>query len=118
MDWLTPVRELFGFVFPFLERLPIIRAIVGFIFVFFLPGFAWTLVFFKQINVVERLALSLGLSIAVVTLSLLSLSKLIGVRITGFNSALIIIVITIVPVVLYYLKKLIRGQRDFKSDSQ
>ena len=110
MDWLTPVKELFEFVFPFLERLPIIRAIVGFIFVFFLPGFAWTLIFFKQINVIERLALSFGLSIAVVTLSLLSLNKLIGVRITGFNSALIIIVITIVPVVFYYLKRLIRGR--------
>ena len=110
MDWLTPIRELFQFALPFLERLPLIRALLGFIFVFFLPGFAWTLVFFKQINVIERLALSFGLSIAVVTLSLLSLSKLIGVRITGFNSALIIIVITIVPIALYYLKRLIRGR--------
>ena len=110
MDWLAPVRELFQFALPFLERLPIIRALLGFIFVFFLPGFAWTLVFFKQINVVERIALSFGLSIAMVTLSLLSLSKLIGMRITGFNSALIIIVITIVPLVIYYLKRLIRGR--------
>ena len=124
MDWLTPIRELFQFVFPFLERLSLIRALLGFIFVFFLPGFAWTLVFFKQVNVIERLALSFGLSIAVVTLSILSLNKLIGVGITGFNSALIIIVITIVPVVFYYLNRLIRGRlsregrRGFKSGSQ
>ena len=118
MDWLTPIRELFQFALPFLERLPLIRALLGFIFVFFLPGFAWTLVFFKQVNVIERLALSFGLSIAVVTLSILSLNKLIGVGITGFNSALIIIVITIVPVVFYYLKRLIRGRRGFKSGSQ
>ena len=110
MDWLTPIRELFQFVFPFLERLSLIRALLGFILVFFLPGFAWTLVFFKQVNVIERLALSFGLSIAVVTLSLLSLNKLIGVRITGFNSVLIIIVITIVPLVFYYLKRLMRGR--------
>ena len=113
MDWLSPIRELFGFAFPFLERLPIIRALLGFILVFFLPGFAWTLIFFKgrQINVIERVALSFGLSIAVVTLSLLLVNRLIGIRITGFNSVLIIIVVTIVPVVAYYLNRLIRRKR-------
>ncbi len=105
MDWL---RELFGFAFPLLERVPIIRALLGFILVFFLPGFAWTLVFFKQINIIERVALSLGLSIAVVTISLLFLNKIVGLRITGFNSVLVIIVVTIIPVAFYYLNRLIR----------
>ena len=110
MDWLFPIRELFDFALPFLDHLPIIRGILGFIFVFFLPGFTWTWVFFsgKQINLIERLALSFGLSIAIVTLSLLSLNKLIGIRITGFNSVLIIIAVTIIPVVFYYLAKLRR----------
>ena len=107
MDWLSPIRQIFEFALPFLERLPVIRALLGFILVFFLPGFAWTLVFFKQVNVIERIALSFGLSIAVVTLSILVLNVLVGVRITGFNSLLIIIVITIIPVGFYYLKKLI-----------
>lgn len=103
MDWL---REIFGFV----EGLSVIRAIVGFILVFFLPGFAWTLVFFrgKQVNVVERVALSFGLSIAVVTISIFALNLLVGVEITGFNSVLIIIVVTVIPVVAYYLSKLVR----------
>jgi len=108
VDWLSPLRELFEFTFPFLERLPIIRALVGFIFVFFMPGFAWTLVFFRQVNVIERILLSFGLSIAVVTLSLLFLNRLIGVRITGFNSILAIIIVTIIPLAFYYLNKLIR----------
>lgn len=108
MDWLSPLRELFEFTFPFLERLPIVRALVGFILVFFVPGFAWTLVFFRQVNVIERILLSFGLSIAVVTLSLLFLNRLIGVRITGFNSVLAIITVTIIPLVFYYLNKLIR----------
>lgn len=108
MDWLSPLRELFEFTFPFLERLPIVRALVGFILVFFVPGFAWTLVFFRQVNVIERILLSFGLSIAVVTLSLLFLNRLIGVRITGFNSVLTIITVTIIPLVFYYLNKLIR----------
>lgn len=91
MDWLSPVREFFGFVFPFLEDLTILRALLGFILVFFLPGFAWTLVFFqgRQINVIERVALSFGLSIAIVTLGILSLYRPVGIRISGFNSVLV-----------------------------
>lgn len=112
MDWLFLIREIFGFALPFLDRVPIIRAILGFILVFFLPGFAWTLVFFKgkQISVLERIALSFGLSIALVTLSILVLNVLIGVRITGLNSLLIIIIITIIPVAFYYLKRFVKGK--------
>ena len=110
MDWLSPIRDLFGFVSPFLEGLPALRALLGLILVFFLPGFAWTLIFFqgKQVNVMERVVLSFGLSIAVVALSILSLNRLFGVGITGFNSVLVILVVTIIPVALYYLSRLIR----------
>ncbi len=111
MDWLSPIRELFGFVFPFLERLPVIRAILGFILVFLLPGFAWTLVFFKRINVIERVTFSFALSIVVVTLSIFSVNRLLGIRITGFNSALVIIVVTILPVIAYYLNRFIKRKR-------
>ncbi len=101
MDWLSPIRAIFDFVLPFLNNVPIIRAILGFILVFFLPGFAWTLVFFKQINIIGRVAFSLALSIVVVTFSLLLANRLFGIKLTGFNSALIIIVITILPVAAY-----------------
>ncbi len=110
MDWLSPIRQILEFVFPFLERLPAIRAVLGFILVFFLPGFAWTLVFFKQVNIIERIALSFGLSIAVVTLSILILNVLIGIRITGLHSLLLIIIITIIPLTLYYLKRFTKGK--------
>lgn len=113
MEWLSPIRELFGFFLPFLERVPVVRAILGSILVFLLPGFAWSLVFFKgkQINVIERFVFSLGLSLAVVTLSLFALNALFGTGITGLNSTLVIIVITIIPVVFYYLNRLVRGSR-------
>ncbi len=111
MDWLSPIKQIFDFALPVFERLPAIRAFLGVILVFFLPGFAWTLVFFKQINVIERVALSLGLSIAVVTLSILALNLLLGIKITGLNALLIIAVITIIPVVFYYLKKLTRSSQ-------
>jgi uncharacterized membrane protein len=108
MDWLSPIRELFEFAFPLLERLSVIRAILGFIILFFLPGFAWTLVFFKKLSIMARVVLSFGLSIAVITLSLLFLNKVAGIRITGFNSVLVIIAVTIIPVAIYYLNRLIR----------
>ena len=108
MDWLSPVKHVFEFVLPFLERLPVIRAILGFILVFFLPGFAWTLIFFKKVNVIERIVLSFGLSIALVTLSILTLNVLLGIRITGLNSLLTITVLTIIPVMVYYLRRIRR----------
>ena len=74
-----------------------------------LSGFVWTLVFFKQV-VIEQIALSFGLSIAVVAFSIITLNVLFDIRITGFNSLLIIIVIVIIPLVLYYLKRFIKRQ--------
>lgn len=107
MDWLAPLKELFKLVSFFLEHLSILRVILGVIIVFFLPGFAWTLVFFrgKQINILERAALSFGLSIALVTLSILALHLLFGVMITGFNAVIIILSITVIPLVIYLFSK-------------
>jgi len=120
MDWLSPIKDLVDFIFPFLERLSVIRALLGFILIFFLPGFAWTLVFFKgkQINVIERIALSFGLSIASVTLSIFALNLLFGIRITGFNSAMVILTITTIPLILYYLNKYLGKQfREYSNKS-
>ena len=109
MDWF---KELLGSAVPILEQVPIIRAIIGFALVFFLPGFAWTLIFFKEINAVERIALSFGLSIVLVTLSILALNKLLGVRITGFNSLAIICLVTALPLAVYYIKRRISGRSE------
>lgn len=114
MEWLSGVKEIIGSAVPFLDTVPAIRAALGFILAFFLPGFAWTLVFFsgKQINIIERLALSFGLSIATVTLSIFALDKLLGMRITGFNAVLVIIVITVIPVAFYFVKRLVSKRED------
>ena len=104
------MEQILGWAIPFLDNVPVIRATLGLILVFFLPGFAWTLVFFKQINIVERIALGIGLSIALVTLSILALNVLLGIRITGLNALLVIIILTIVPVAIYYLKRLLSGR--------
>ena len=108
---LENIKEIFDFALPALAGLPVLRAILGIILVFFLPGFAWTLVFFRQVNIIERLALSLGLSIATVTLSILAISKLTGMRINGVNAVLVIILITVVPVIIYFISRYVRRRR-------
>ena len=106
------VKEIFGFILPFLDSVSAIRGILGFVLVFFLPGFAWSLVFFRsrQINIVERLVLSVGISIAIVTLCILGLNILLDISITGINSVMIILVITIIPLVWYFFKRFVGKQ--------
>ncbi|MEE8414361.1 MAG: hypothetical protein V3R96_07405 [Dehalococcoidales bacterium] len=108
MDWLSPIRELFEFFSSFIKGVPVIRAILGFILVFFLPGLAWSSLFFKQLKVIERILLSMALSIVVVTLSLLVATRFGGARVNGFDSVLIIIAVTVLPVAAYYLNRFIR----------
>ncbi len=112
MDLPSSFGQMAWTVLPFLNSLSAIRAILGVILVFFLPGFVWTLVFFRgrTINTIERIALSFGLSIAAVTLSILSMNVLFGVSITTLNSILIILVITIMPLTFYYLSRFIKGR--------
>lgn len=113
MDWFESVKDVFALVMPFLDRVPVVRALLGIILVFFLPGLAWTLVFFrgKQINFIERFVLSIGLSIALVTLSILAANVLFNVTINGANNVMIISALIVVPLIIYGLNKLIgRGR--------
>jgi uncharacterized membrane protein len=88
-----------------IESVPVVRAIVAFILVFFLPGFAWSLVFFKKINILERVALSLGLSIALVTLAVLVPNVLFHVTINGVNALITIGMMTVIPLAIYLIQR-------------
>jgi len=111
VDWLSSFSDFSQVTLPFLERLPVIRAVLGITLVFFLPGFAWTLVFFKKPGILARGVLSIGLSIALVALSILFANYVLGVRISGANSILILIVITLVPLAIYFLRRWVRQRR-------
>ena len=89
--------------------LGIIRAILGVILVFFLPGFAWSLVIFKNVNIIERIAISIGISIAMTTLVILVLNVLFNMKITGISSLVTIIVLTIIPAAIYLIRRLSSG---------
>ena len=108
MDFLNPIKELFNWAAPVLDNVPIVRAIFGFVLVFFAPGFAWTLILFKKINYLERLVLSFALSLAIVTLSILGLNVVINMRITGLNALLTILLLIAIPLILYFTQGLIR----------
>ena len=110
MDWLSTIEQIFACDLPFLSQIPLIRAILGFALVFFIPGFAWTLVIFRQINLFERFVLSFGLSIALVTVNIFALNVFFNVKITGLNSLMIIFVITIIPIVIYLFNRVWRSK--------
>ncbi len=112
---LEDFRSLFGMASPLLSFLAVLRGIGGLILVFFLPGFAWSLVFFKNLKVVERIALSIGLSIALVTLIIMFLNIVLGMRITLFSSLMVIIAITAIPLTIYGANRLMDRQAPKKS---
>jgi len=90
-----------------MDLLSLFRIVFGSVFVLFIPGFAWTYLFFDrdEIDVVERIALSFGLSIALVPLSVFYLNYLFGVRITLVNCAIIISVLTLAPLGWFRVKR-------------
>ncbi len=79
--------------------LDVLKAVFGGIFILFLPGFIWSFVFFfkREIGWVERIALSIGLSIAIVPLTVFWLNWLFDVRITLLNTSLAVCALIVLP---------------------
>ena len=84
-----------------------LRLFFGGLFVLFVPGFAWSYVFFtkKNIDWIERVALSFGLSIALVPLCVFWLNFLLHVKITLLNTSLIVCGLTAIPVVYIIIRR-------------
>ena len=82
-----------------------IRAVFGSVLVLFVPGFVIVKLYFKEIDIIEKIALSFALSIAIVPLVVFYLNKL-GMRINTLNSFLSIIgIISVSFVVKRFMKK-------------
>ena len=77
--------------------------IFGGIFVLFVPDFCWSFLFFKRksIDLVERIALSFGLSIALVPLTVFWLNWIFDMRITELSLILTVSVLSILAIILY-----------------
>ena len=82
-----------------------IRAVFGSVLVLFVPGFVIVKLYFKEIDIIEKVALSFALSIAIVPLVVFYLNKL-GMRINTLNSFLSIVgIIAVSFVVKRFVKK-------------
>jgi len=80
----------------FLESL---RIVFGSLFALFLPGFVVVHLFFKNVDIIEKIALSFALSIAIVPLTIFYLNKL-GMKINTINSILTIIGIILIAFII------------------
>jgi len=85
------------------EMFEIIQIIFGAVFVLFVPGFALSFVFFpkKEIDWVERIALSFGLSIAIIPLIMFYLNRFLSVPLTTLTSAIVILTIVTISWIIY-----------------
>ncbi len=84
-----------------------LRLFFGGLIVLFVPGFAWSYIFFarKNIDWIERVALSFGLSIALVPLTVFWLNWLFHVKITVLNTSLIVCGLTVIPAVYTFARR-------------
>jgi len=82
-----------------------LRIIFGSLFVLFMPGFAWSFVFFdktkKEIDWLERVVLSIGLSIVSVPLAVFWFNWVLNIKITLFHT--ILIVLGLIAVALFWI---------------
>ena len=83
-----------------------LRVLIALPLVLFLPGYAWSRVFFGrgEVDALERVALSFGLSIAIVPLAVFFLNKA-GMPITAVNSLLTIFALILIGLVLERVKR-------------
>jgi uncharacterized membrane protein len=86
----------------------IIQVIIGLPLVLFIPGFALSYALFpkkKDIDTLERIALSFGLSIALIPLVVFFMNKFIKIPITVYSSLAVTIAITLIGVILWKKRK-------------
>lgn len=93
-----------------MELLTIIQIIIGSVLALFLPGYAWTrLIFYKtELGRIEILALSLGISIAILPLTIFYLNKFLGISINFTNLVLVALTLTLIPSIIWKIKKLFK----------
>ena len=104
------------------SALDILAMIVGAIITLFIPGFIWSYVFFsqtrrvtdendKEIDILERIAISVGLSLVLVPLTLFILNYIIDIRIDLVSTlgVLLVVVVTGLFMIQWRHPEVIRG---------
>ena len=86
----------------------ILQVIIGLPLVLFIPGFALSYAFFpkkKNIDMLERIALSFGLSVAIIPLTVFFMNKFFKIPITVYSSLAVTIGITLIGVIVWKKRK-------------
>ena len=85
----------------------IIQMLIGSLLVLFVPGLTWTYALFdnREIDLIERIALAVGLSMALIPLSLFYLHDLAGMRIDLENSVYVVLLLTAVALCLIMFRR-------------
>jgi uncharacterized membrane protein len=77
-----------------------IRAFLGFAYVLFLPGYVVVRCFFNDVDAIEKAALSFGLSIALVILSIMFSNLVLKIPITALTNFVVILVVMMITVLI------------------
>jgi len=87
--------------------LSFLRVVAGTLFLMFVPGFAWTWVFYEKekTGVLERVVYSIALSIALVSIAVFFANRFLGIRVNLLNSFIILVILTALPPVHIVLKR-------------
>jgi len=80
-----------------------------------LPGLIWSYIFFRkrELKYIERIGISIGLSIAIICLSLFFMNKFLGFKINLVNCTILIFVITFIPIIILILRVKFKKIREF-----
>lgn len=85
--------------------LQIIRIIIAAAFLLFIPGYLLTLILFKKLDKLEKVALGIVFSICFAILLGLILGFSTKIGITSFNLWISYIIVCIILLIIYYKKK-------------
>jgi len=89
-----------------MDLMLLFQSIGGTLFTLFIPGFSWSFLFFERgkISVVERIALSFVLSIALIPLTIFWINIIFQLSFTLVNSFMVALALTLIPILLIYIK--------------
>jgi uncharacterized membrane protein len=95
-----------------MNGLEALRIFLGTVFVLFVPGLAWSYVFFarKKIDWIERVALSFGLSIALVPIAVFWLSWLFQMKVNLLSISATVVGLTVLAMVYLFTRRSTRAR--------
>jgi len=83
-----------------------IKTIIWCVYILFIPGFIWSYVLFykSEIDLIERIAVSFGLSVSVVPLTVFWMNYFFKIKITLANVTLIVLILIISGICTLYIR--------------